>query len=88
MVIRRDTVRLGKGAGRDADVVDVRDGGDDGVGMDIEAGFCQLAEGRKVARSEIFVATRVDTEDENFSPFHVLCLAPLSGILLGCFACL
>ena len=50
--------------------------------MDIESGFCQLPDGGKVARSEIVVATRVDTEDENFSSFHVVCCAPLSGILL------
>ena len=51
--------------------------------MDVESRFCQLAEGRKIACREVIVATRVDTDDENFSPFHVVCLAPLSGVLFG-----
>lgn len=88
MVIRCDTVRFREGAGCDADVVYVRDRRDNGVGTDIKSVFCQLADVRKVARCEILVATRVDTKDEDFSPFHVLCLAPLFGILVGLPTCL
>ena len=88
MVIRCDTVRFGECSGCDADVVYVRDRRDNGVGMDIKSVFCQLTDVGKVARCEILVATRVDTEDENFSSFHVLCLAPLSGIRVGLPTCL
>ena len=50
--------------------------------MDVESGFCHRAEGGEVACSEIIVAPCVDTKDENFSSFHVLYFAPLSGMLL------
>ena len=74
MVIRCDTMGFWECSGCDTDVIYIRDRGDNGISMDIKSGFCQLLDVRKVARGQIIVATRVDTEDENFSPFHVLCM--------------
>ena len=82
MVIRRDAVRFGKCTGCDTHIIYVCDGGDNGVGVYVESGFCQLMNGGEVARCEVVVATGINTEDENFSSFHALCVAPLSDILL------
>ena len=81
MVIRRDAVRFWKCSGCDAHVIHIRDGGDNGVGVCIESDFCQLADGGEVACCEVVMATCINTEDKNFSSFHALCVAPLSGIL-------
>ena len=81
MIIRRDAVYFRKCACCNTDIVDIRHGRNDGIGMQIESRFCQFLEGREVARCEVVVATCIDTEDENFSSFHAMCLTPLSNVL-------